>query len=704
MCLVPSIHKHRLRVIDGKSALGGTLLLVLYLGCLVSDVANAQNLSDAAPRPPDILEFMVMEPGDEALLYSEAPPAFVPDGEIGPRGFLERGVLLRVRVRPKEPGLWNYSDCRLTLEPGFLSFHARWLYPNLPELDLERGRRMESLDWRRVICQEFEKGVEFYEFVLKSPARMSFHVKQSASSELFVRSEHTAFGFLTGMAMMATCLATLLAFYFRSGRLILQCAGLALTLLIMHLRYNGPLAGLIGSEFVTEVRLNVRIGASINLIYWMHVLVEFESRIAKRFVWFVGLSILGVALIPLSVFFEVFGPAALIWIGVFSLSVAFLLNLSALFFSFSGKPQLAIRLFRCLTLSLLALETATLLTEVNIQGLLPLWCISILAETFTAVILVTRSHRAETELSESLDRQLSDLSSESLSLQHELNDIEESYGGVLAENDTLEQANSELVQAMSDVSTVEEALTERRQRLHFTELLGFRLAGLGHDLMNPLGLARGVMEVIPSDAWTSEERRVKEQFIDEIDRMTALRTAVRVFGRPEAQATNTEAPVGRLFHVNSVLSGSIDLFKLSNEACSISVDATEDVFLNGFASDLSRVVVELLSNASRAASRTDRPPKIKIKLSNLGTNTVLEFHDSGPGFSENDTASLAFGFIRESVDAGPTEFHLGFGLVMAARLVGELGGKLEVMDERSELGGAVVKVSLPMPERQAVLE
>ncbi len=703
MGLVPSIHKHRLRVIVGKSALGGTLLSVLYFCCLVSDVANAENLSDAAQRPSDTLEFMVMDPDDEAVLYSEAPPAFVPDGEIGPRGFLERGVLLRVRVRPREPGLWNYSDCRLTLEPGFLSFHARWLYPNLPELDLERGRRMESLDWRRVICQEFEKGVEFYEFVLKSPARMSFQVKQSASSELFVRSEHTAFGFLTGMAMMATCLATLLAFYFRSGRLILQCASLALTLLIIHLRYNGPLAGLIGSEFVTEVRLNVRIGASINLIYWMHVLVEFESRIAKRFVWVVGLLTLAVALIPLS-FFEMVGTASLITIGVLSLGVAFLLNLSALFFSFKEKPQLVIRLFRCLTLSLLALETATLLTEVNIQGLLPLWCISILAETFTAVILVTRSHRAETELSESLDRQLSDLSSESLSLQHELDDIEESYGGVLAENDTLEQANSELVQAMSDVSTVEEALTERRQRLHFTELLGFRLAGLGHDLMNPLGLARGVMEVIPSDAWTSEERRVKDQFIDEIDRMTALRTAVRVFGRPEAQATNTEAPVGRLFHVNSVLSGSIDLFKLSNEACSISVDATEDVFLNGFASDLSRVVVELLSNASRAASRTDRPPKIKLKLSNSGTSSVLEIHDSGPGFSENDTASLAFGFIRESVDAGPTEFHLGFGLVMAARLVGELGGKLEVMDERSELGGAVIKVSLPLPERQAVLE
>ena len=44
---------------------------------------------------------------------------------------------------------------------------------------------------------------------------------------------------------------------------------------------------------------------------------------------------------------------------------------------------------------------------------------------------------------------------------------------------------------MGEVSSVATAIKRKQQRMHFAELLGFRLAGLGHDLMNPLGLASG---------------------------------------------------------------------------------------------------------------------------------------------------------------------------------------------------------------------
>ena len=54
---------------------------------------------------------------------------------------------------------------------------------------------------------------------------------------------------------------------------------------------------------------------------------------------------------------------------------------------------------------------------------------------------------------------------------------------------------------MGEVSSVATAIKRKQQRMHFAELLGFRLAGLGHDLMNPLGLARGIMELLPEETW-----------------------------------------------------------------------------------------------------------------------------------------------------------------------------------------------------------
>ena len=51
--------------------------------------------------------------------------------------------------------------------------------------------------------------------------------------------------------------------------------------------------------------------------------------------------------------------------------------------------------------------------------------------------------------------------------------------------------------------------------------------------MNPLGLARGIMDLLPSSKWSEDELQTKDEFIDEIDKMTMLRTAVRIFGRPE---------------------------------------------------------------------------------------------------------------------------------------------------------------------------
>ena len=241
-------------------------------------------------------------------------------------------------------------------------------------------------------------------------------------------------------------------------------------------------------------------------------------------------------------------------------------------------------------------------------SMLPLWGFGLVLETLITVVLGLREQRQFTDLTRSLEEASLRLTGQRVSLKDDLTRLHTSYGSIAEENEKLLTANSELKLAMGEVSSVATAIKRKQQRMHFAELLGFRLAGLGHDLMNPLGLARGIMELLPEETWEKNAQNSKLEFIEEIDRMTSLRTAVRIFGRPEIRSTS-QAPDARLrvFEIARTVESSIELFRLSGTRCRIETKLDQSVLAQGSAGDLSRVVVELLSNAERATNtRTEK--------------------------------------------------------------------------------------------------
>jgi C4-dicarboxylate-specific signal transduction histidine kinase len=92
---------------------------------------------------------------------------------------------------------------------------------------------------------------------------------------------------------------------------------------------------------------------------------------------------------------------------------------------------------------------------------------------------------------------------------------------------------------------------------------------------------------------------------------------------------------------------------------------------------LRRILANVLSNAARAASSSGN---VTIELRSQDGRALVVVDDSGPGF----------GGIQEG---------LGLGLREVARNVAKYGGWLEC--GRSPLGGARVRLSLPLPGRSA---
>ena len=179
--------------------------------------------------------------------------------------------------------------------------------------------------------------------------------------------------------------------------------------------------------------------------------------------------------------------------------------------------------------------------------------------------------------------------------------------------------------------------------------------------------------------------------------MTSLRTAVRIFGRPEIRPT-APSPDARLrvFEIARTVESSIELFRLSGTQCRIETSLDRLALAQGSAGDLSRVVVELLSNAERATNHSNREAQIKIELITDSERATLSIHDSGNGFEVDEFRRCTLGDFGSGPVKETEEFHLGLGLIMCLRLVTDLRGEISVLPVPSDLGGAVMQVSLPL--------
>ena len=121
------------------------------------------------------------------------------------------------------------------------------------------------------------------------------------------------------------------------------------------------------------------------------------------------------------------------------------------------------------------------------------------------------------------------------------------------------------------------------------------------------------------------------------------------------------------------------------------------MLVQGSAGDLSRVVVELLSNAERARNElSDREAQIRIELMADSERATLSIHDSGCGFGLDEFKRCTLGNFGVEPVLETEEFHLGLGLIMCLRLVTDLSGEISVLPVPSDLGGAVMQLTLPI--------
>lgn len=256
------------------------------------------------------------------------------------------------------------------------------------------------------------------------------------------------------------------------------------------------------------------------------------------------------------------------------------------------------------------------------------------------------------------------------------------YG--LAESNRTEARRAQA--AVQELATANERLREAEASVRRSErlaALGQLSAGLAHELRNPLSTIRTSAELLVKrlEGAGSVAPELAGYIASEVDRTNLLVTRFLEFARP-LQLRLTE------LDVHALLDEAIQNFQRQDPARSISIHRAYDPsvpMLQGDATLLERVFFNLIQNAADAS-----PAEGVVTLKTRALDSAIEIAviDRGSGVLPEHREQIFNPFFTTKPNG------VGLGLPIAAKIVDEHGGRLEV---RSEAGqGAAFVVQLPL--------
>lgn len=252
-----------------------------------------------------------------------------------------------------------------------------------------------------------------------------------------------------------------------------------------------------------------------------------------------------------------------------------------------------------------------------------------------------------------------------------------------------------LVTFTRDLSTqlsMEEELDRQREVTFQSEkmsALGGLLAGVAHELNNPLSIVVGHAMMLQEENLSDATRRQIEKISTAAERCAGI---VKTF---LALARQDPARVERL-DLNEVVKIAADVARYGEEARSVAMqlDLDEDVpAIEGDADQLTQLVINLVINAEQAIVASGSGDRVTLRTRHVADKAVLWVEDNGPGVPA-DVRKRVFEpfFTTKGVGQGT-----GLGLSMCHQIASAHRGtiRLEEVEGIKKGGGARFVLELP---------
>jgi len=245
----------------------------------------------------------------------------------------------------------------------------------------------------------------------------------------------------------------------------------------------------------------------------------------------------------------------------------------------------------------------------------------------------------------------------------------------------------DLCRLIDEKVRLERELAER-ERL---ALLGQMAASISHNLKNPLGSIKTILQVQMENPELPESLRGETQIVlDEIARLSGKLNQLLRFSRPAVLRESGEAtcdPAAVIEEVAGVLRHEAER---RGVALRLELD-TGGAQAAAAADAVSDVVSNLVVNALEA---TPRGGCVKVAAAANNGFCVLSVEDNGPGIAPEARKRILQPFFTTKTQG------TGLGLAIVARRVAECGGKLDWESPVSEGCGTRFEARLPMGGRR----
>jgi two-component system osmolarity sensor histidine kinase EnvZ len=209
------------------------------------------------------------------------------------------------------------------------------------------------------------------------------------------------------------------------------------------------------------------------------------------------------------------------------------------------------------------------------------------------------------------------------------------------------------------------------------------LAGISHDLRTPLARMRLEIEM---SHMTDEARQAIDEDLGQINHSIGQ---LMEYARPAGQVPEAGIDVSR------VLQDLLERERSHTESLGgeLKTDIAPGLQARISANDLKRIVSNLIENARRyGRSASDDRVHIALNAYQIGNLLRIDVQDQGAGIPHADIQRLLRPFARgETARTGVS--GAGLGLAIVERLLGQVGGKFELISRPSQ--GLLARIEIP---------
>ena len=237
-------------------------------------------------------------------------------------------------------------------------------------------------------------------------------------------------------------------------------------------------------------------------------------------------------------------------------------------------------------------------------------------------------------------------------------------------------------------ATVETLKTTQAQLIQSEKLSGIGefVAGVAHELNNPLTSVMGFSELLQNGAVDAQQKRHLEMIHKSALRCQKIVQSLLSFSR-------RHQPEQKLVCVNRLVEGAVEILAYQMRTSNIEVVTELDPHLPQAMVDphqLQQVFVNIINNARQAIEGHRPKGCVRVTTETCDTNIRATFKDNGPGIREENLSRVFDPFFTTKELGKGT----GLGLSLCYGIVKEHGGTIKVQSNYGE--GAAFIIELPI--------